>query len=155
MTEVPLNLFCSSSFSCRSWLSSLRMERSLLPSEPIWLRRSCSTCRLACRSAFNFLTSCSNLRQRHEQRNQTQRCLLQNTAHYGKCIKINEVESLLCPQLAGAYNQLVCSDSQPIAHSKARPQYWIYQLQSYNSINIIWNTIKLEGLTLYTNRRSL
>lgn len=55
------HLFCSSSFSWRSWPSSVRMERSALPSEPIWLRRSCSTWRLACRSAFNFFTSCSNL----------------------------------------------------------------------------------------------
>ena len=54
-------LFCSSSFSCRSWPISERIPRSVLERELIWLRSSCSTCLLACRSAFNFLISCSSL----------------------------------------------------------------------------------------------
>ena len=54
-------LFCSSSFSCRSWPISERIPRSVLERELIWLRSSCSTCLLACRSAFNFLMSCSSL----------------------------------------------------------------------------------------------
>lgn len=57
------HLFCSSSFSCRSWPISERIPRSVLERELIWLRSSCSTCRLACRSAFNFLMSCSSLRE--------------------------------------------------------------------------------------------
>lgn len=36
---------------------------------------------------------------------------------------MNEGESLLCAQLPGTYNHLVCSDSRPIVHSKAQPQY--------------------------------
>lgn len=56
-------LFWSSSFSCRSCPISDRIPRSVLVKELIWLRSSCSICLLACRSAFNFLMSCSNLRQ--------------------------------------------------------------------------------------------
>lgn len=60
-------LFCSSSFSCRSWPISERIPRSVLERELIWLRSSCSTCLLACRSAFNFLMSCSSLGEGKEQ----------------------------------------------------------------------------------------
>jgi len=56
-------LFWSSSFSCRSCPISDRIPRSVLVRELIWLRSSCSICLLACRSAFNFLISCSNLRK--------------------------------------------------------------------------------------------
>lgn len=64
--QVISHLFCSNSFSWRSWPSSERMLLSALLRELIWLRRSCSTCLLACRSAFNFFMSCSSLPDREE-----------------------------------------------------------------------------------------
>lgn len=42
----------------------------------IWLRSSCSTCLLACRSAFNFLMSCSSLEE-----GETQHCHHREGAH--------------------------------------------------------------------------
>lgn len=60
------HLFWSSSFSWRSWLSSERVVLSALFRELIWERSSCSSWRLACRSAFSFFTSCSRLHTRSQ-----------------------------------------------------------------------------------------